>query len=92
MEQYMQPIIMLIIASAVAVIGFFLKRTIDNQDKCATKEELSAVDERVGKNEKAIEKIREDYITKEDFFREQAKTDKKLDRIMDILLEMKGGK
>ena len=92
MEQYMQPIIMLIIASAVAVIGFFLKRTINNQDKCATKEELSAVDERVGKNEKAIEKIREDYITKEDFFREQAKTDKKLDRIMDILLEMKGGK
>ena len=92
MEQYMLPIIMLIISGAVGIIGFFLKRTIDNQDKCATKEELSAVDERVGKNEKAIEKIREDYITKEDFFREQAKTDKKLDRIMDILLEMKGGK
>ena len=31
-------------------------------------------------------------ITKEDFFREQAKTDRKLDRIMDILLEMKGDK
>ena len=92
MEQYMLPIIMLIISGAVGIIGFFLKRTIDNQDKCATKEELSAVDERVGKTEKAIEKIREDYITKEDFFREQAKTDKKLDRIMDILLEMKGGK
>lgn len=37
-----------------------------------------------------IKKIKEDYITKEDFFREQAKTDRKLDRIMDILLEMKG--
>lgn len=35
--------------------------------------------------------IKEDYITKEDFFREQNKTDRKLDRIMDILLEMKGG-
>ena len=39
-----------------------------------------------------IKKIKEDYITKEDFFREQAKTDRKLDRIMDILLEMKGDK
>lgn len=39
-----------------------------------------------------IKQIKEDYITKEDFFREQAKTDRKLDRIMDILLEMKGDK
>ena len=36
--------------------------------------------------------IKADYITKEDFFLEQAKTDRKLDRIMDILLEMKGDK
>ena len=39
-----------------------------------------------------IEKIKANYITKEAFFREQAKTDRKLDRIMDILLEMKGDK
>ena len=39
-----------------------------------------------------IKQIEEDYITKEDFFREQGKTDRKLDRIMDILLEMKGEK
>ncbi len=39
-----------------------------------------------------IKGIKEDYITKEDFFREQSKTDRKLDRIMDILLEMKGEK
>lgn len=39
-----------------------------------------------------IKKIKEDYITKEDFFREQQKTDRKLDKIMDILLEMKGDK
>lgn len=39
-----------------------------------------------------IEKIKANYITKEDFFREQAKTDRKLDRIMDILLEMKWDK
>ncbi len=39
-----------------------------------------------------IKHIKEDYITKEDFFREQGKTDRKLDKIMDILLEMKGEK
>lgn len=92
MEQLMQSIVMLIITGAVGVIGFFLKRTINHQDKFATKEEVSNLEDRVSKNEKSIEKVREDYITKEDFFREQAKTDKKLDRIMDILLEMKGGK
>lgn len=92
MEQWVQPIVMFIISGAVGVIGFFLSRAFSSLDKCATKEDLSALDERVDKNEKAIEKIRDDYITKMDFFREQAKTDKKLDRIMDILLEMKGGK
>ncbi|MCM1227493.1 MAG: hypothetical protein NC320_08750 [Clostridium sp.] len=38
-----------------------------------------------------IAKIKEDYITKEDFFREQTENRRKLDRIMDILLEIKGG-
>lgn len=38
-----------------------------------------------------IKHIKEDYITREDFYREQGKTDKKLDRIMDILLEMNNG-
>ncbi|MDE6798279.1 MAG: hypothetical protein K2J36_09770 [Ruminococcus sp.] len=37
-----------------------------------------------------IAQIKEDYITKEDFFREQNKNRRKLDRIMDILLEVKG--
>ena len=39
-----------------------------------------------------LKEIKERYITREDFFREQAKTEKKLDRIMDILLEMKESK
>ena len=30
--------------------------------------------------------------TKEDFYREQLKTEQKLDKIMDILMEMKGEK
>lgn len=34
-----------------------------------------------------IKKITENYLTKEDFFREQAKTDRKLDQIINILLK-----
>ncbi|WP_124100900.1 hypothetical protein [Ruminococcus sp. Marseille-P6503] len=64
------------LTGGLGIITFFLKRTMDELDKCKTD----------------IAKIKEDYITKEDFFREQGKTDRKLDRIMDILLEIKGGK
>lgn len=64
------------LTGGLGLITFFLKRTMDELDKCKTD----------------IAKIKEDYITKEDFFREQGKTDRKLDRIMDILLEIKGGK
>ena len=35
----------------------------------------------------AIDEIRRNYLTKEDFLREQAKTERKLDRIIDMLLE-----
>ena len=65
-----------VISLAVGALTFFLRRTITELDKCR----------------EDIAKVKEDYITKEDFFREQAKTDRKLDRIMDILLEMKGDK
>lgn len=37
-----------------------------------------------------IKKMKENFLTKEDFFREQSKTDRKLDDIMKILLGMKG--
>ena len=56
------------------ISGIFLKRTIDELARC----------------QRDIEKIKEDYITKEDFFREQSENRRKLDRIMDILLEVKG--
>jgi len=58
----------------IGVIGYFLKRTVTRVDEI----------------ERDVRDIRENYIVKEDFFREQQKTDRKLDRIMDILLEMKG--
>ena len=67
-------IIEFILTAGMGVISFFLKRTIDELDGC----------------KRDIAKIKEDYITKEDFFREQSENRRKLDRIMDILLEVKG--
>jgi hypothetical protein len=89
----------------IGVIAYFLKRTISLVDRCekdikeldktkASKEEFCAfkndVKGQFEKLTKDIECIREDYITKDDFFREQAKTDRKLDMILDILLGRKG--
>lgn len=70
----MNYIIEILLTAGIGVITFFLKRTIDELDTC----------------KKNIAKIKEDYITKEDFFREQNENRRKLDRIMDILLEVKG--
>ena len=67
-------IIETVLTAGIGVITFFLRRTIDELDTC----------------KKNIAKIKEDYITKEDFFREQNENRRKLDRIMDILLEVKG--
>ena len=63
-----------LLAVSTTILGVFLKRTIDELGRC----------------QRDIEKIKEDYITKEDFFREQNENRRKLDRIMDILLEVKG--
>ena len=70
----MNYIIEILLTAGIGVITFFLKRTIDELDTC----------------KRNIAKIKEDYITKEDFFREQNENHRKLDRIMDILLEVKG--
>ncbi|MBQ8298008.1 MAG: hypothetical protein IJX77_09535 [Ruminococcus sp.] len=70
----MEHIVEFILSGAIGVISFFLKRTMNELDGC----------------KRDIVKIKEDYITKEDFFREQTENRRKLDRIMDILLEMKG--
>ncbi|NCB52453.1 MAG: hypothetical protein EOM54_11345 [Clostridia bacterium] len=78
----------------LGVIGFFLKREMTRGDRVEQDVKLldvtKADKEDVEKLESSVTKIKEDYITKEDFYREQAKTDRKLDRIIDILLERKG--
>lgn len=74
-------IIEILLTAGIGILSFFLRRTIDELDRC--QKDILKVREN-------FTKIREDYITKEDFFREQNENRRKLDRIMDILLDMKG--
>lgn len=94
------PVVSTIIAIVVGIISYFLKRTMETLDKCeesvqckADRADVTAVrtdmQNRVDRLDRDVASIRTDYITKEDFFREQAKTDRKLDQIIQIL--MKGG-
>ena len=86
-------IAMAIITALIGVIGFFVKKAFDSLDDKATKDELNELKKDVEANKTSIGKIKDNYLTKEDFFREQSKTDKKLDKIMEVLMEInRGGK
>ena len=88
----LSQIVMSIITALVGIIGFFVKRAYDSLNEKATKEELRAVKEDVEENTNDIRRIKDKYLTKEDYLFEQAKVEKRLDRIMEILIEMsKGG-
>ncbi len=83
-----------ILGGGLAIISYFLKRTISELD--SYKEDISELKENyVDRNElqecqKDIARVKADYITREDFFREQDNTRRQLDRIMSVLLEIKG--
>lgn len=87
-------IFQLALTCVIGVVSFFLRRTVSELDEC--KKEIAhtknnyAPKSMIDECRRDIAKIKEDYITKEDFFREQSENRRKLDRIMDILLEMKG--
>ena len=74
-------IIEILLTVGIGILTFFLMRTIDELDRC--QKDILKIREN-------FTKFRENYITKEDFFREQNENRRKLDRIMDILLDMKG--
>lgn len=85
-------IVISVMTALVGIIGFFVKRAYDSLNEKATKEELKAVKEDVEENTNDIRRIKDKYLTKEDYLFEQAKVEKRLDRIMEILIEMsKGG-
>lgn len=76
----------------IGIIGFFLTRTFKELDGKASKGDLENAKKDIEENGKNISKIKDNYLTKEDYFREQAKVDRKLDSIMEILMKIsKGG-
>lgn len=81
-------IAMTVITALIGVIGFFVKKAFDSLDDKATKEELNELKKDVEANKTSIGKIKDNYLTKEDFFREQTKTEKKLDEMLKILMDM----
>lgn len=94
-QEVFTHIFQLALTCGIGAITFFLKRTISELDECKKviteiKSDYTSTSE-LEDCKKDIARIKEDYITKEDFFREQTENRRKLDRIMDILLEIKGG-
>ncbi len=84
----------LILSGGITVMAYFLKRTISELD-CFKNEVSNLKEHCIKRNEldeckKDISRIKENYLTREDFFREQETTRRQLDKIMNILLEMKG--
>lgn len=95
-QEIFSAVFQIILTGGMGIITYFLKRTISDIDKCIN--DLEKVKENyVPRSEfdrvKAdITDVKQNYLTKDDFYREQNKTDKKLDRIMEILMDMKGEK
>ena len=86
-------IAMTVITALIGVIGFFVKRAFDSLNDRATKAELEEVKKDIDVCKTDISKIKDNYLTKDDFFREQTKNENKLDEIMKMLIDMsRGGK
>lgn len=97
----------LILTTLIGIVGFFVKKAfsdislkadraeIERLEKLmngkADRSALAALEREAENSRNSISEIKDNYLTREDFFREQIKTEKKLDKIMDILMEMKGG-
>ena len=75
----------------IGVIGFFLTRTFKELDNKAAVKEFEAAKKDIEKNAEDIRRVKDNYLTKDDYFREQAKVDKKRDSIMDILMTLSQG-
>lgn len=72
----------------IGVIGFFLTRTFKELDNKVSTKEMEIAKKDIEENSEDIRRIKDNYLTKDDYFREQAKVDKKLDSIMDILMKL----
>lgn len=97
----------LIISAAIAIIGFFLKRTINEADRhdkeikeiqisYVTKDELKDVKSDINKSivklQTDVETIRDNCLTKKDFYAQQNRLENKIDKQNELILELiKGG-
>ena len=75
----------------IGVIGFFLVRTFRELDNKTSAKEFESTLRDIEKNTDDIRRIKDNYLTKDDFFREQTKTEKKLDDMLKILMDMSKG-
>ena len=76
----------------IGIIGFFVTRTFKELDNKISGKEFEVAKKDIEKNTEDIRRIKDNYLTKDDYFREQAKVDKKLESIMEILMTIsKGG-
>lgn len=96
MEGIFTETVWILVSCAVAVIGHFLKKTIDEIHTCekevqhvkenfVTKEELQEI-------HKDLKDVQINYIHKNDFFKEMAKIENKLERITDMMMDWRANK
>lgn len=92
----------IVATAAVGMITYFLKRTMNKQDchdddinhiklTYVTKDDLKDVKSEFAKNtdklQKDVEEIKANCLTKKDFIYQQTKTDQKIDKIYDLLVQ-----
>ena len=68
MENYevINTVVQLVITGAVGILGFFLKRMMNQQDGFATKENVARLEKRVEENEQDFKQFNDKYATKEE--------------------------
>lgn len=78
----------LVITVVLGLLGFFMKRSINEMDKKIEKNEKTATDAAEEIHEMRVYVARE-YVTKDDHNATASQIDKKLTRIMDLIIELK---
>lgn len=91
-------VITTVISLGIGVITYFLKRTmnqVDKQENRIQKLENTTVtrtelEKNMDKLEQDIKQIRADYLTKDDFIREIGNLSRKLDRVLEMMINRQG--
>ncbi|MEG0020544.1 MAG: hypothetical protein RR846_08835 [Oscillospiraceae bacterium] len=98
MSQEMITLYGTILTVLMGIVGYFLKSTMSRTEEHGkdiqrikqTYVEKKDFETRTEKLTQDVSDIKENFLTKEDFYRSQSNVDKKLDKMYDLLLELKG--